>query len=159
MNKQKEREDRIYSKLKLEKLPFELKQENFKILGNAISLAFREINNNQVDSVQLKWTFSTIKRFKIFLEIFYANEKGEEVYKEEIAKKVPEYSYKTISKIIDDGHAKGVYVALNPDGASGTDAKIKNIRPSEELMIDFLNWSINIFKLLDTTVKKNKTTD
>jgi hypothetical protein len=157
MNKQEERESRIYSKLKLEKLPFELKQENFKILGNAISLAFREINNNQVDSVQLKWTFSTIKRFKIFLEIFYANEKGEEVYKEEIAKKVPEYSYKTISKIIDDGHAKGIYVALKPDGEAGTDAKIKNIRPSEELMIDFLNWSINIFELLNNTIKKNKT--
>ena len=156
MNRQKERETRIFSELKLEKLPFKLKQENFKILGNAISLAFREINNNQVDSVQLKWTFSTIKRFKIFLEIFYANEKGEEVYKEEIAKKVPEYSYKTISKIIDDGHAKGIYVALKPDGEAGTDAKIKNIRPSEELMIDFLNWSINIFELLNNTIKKNK---
>ena len=159
MNTQKEREERIYSKLQLEKLPFKLKKENFKILGNAISLAFHEIYNNQVTSEQLRWVFSTVKRFRIFLTIFYANEKGEEIYKEEIAKKVPEYSYKTISKIIDDGHAKGVYVALNPDGASGTDAKIKNIRPSEELMIDFLNWSINIFKLLDTTVKKNKTTD
>ena len=159
MNKQKEREERIYSKLELEKLPFKLKKENFKILGSAISLAFHEIYNNQVKSEQLKWVFSTVKRFKIFLTIFYANEKGDEIYKEEIAKKVPEYSYKTISKIIDDGHAKGVYVALDPDGVSGTDAKIKNIRPSEELMIDFLNWSINIFELLDTTVKKNKTTD
>jgi len=159
MNKQKEREERIYSKLELEKLPFKLKKENFKILGSAISLAFHEIYNNQVKSEQLKWVFSTVKRFKIFLTIFYANEKGDEIYKEEIAKKVPEYSYKTISKIIDDGNAKGVYVSLDPDGDSGTDAKIKNIRPSEELMIDFLNWSINIFELLDATVKKNKTTD
>ncbi len=159
MNKQKEREERIYSKLELEKLPFKLKKENFKILGSAISLAFHEIYNNQVKSEQLKWVFSTVKRFKIFLTIFYANEKGDEIYKEEIAKKVPEYSYKTISKIIDDGNAKGVYVSLDPDGDSGTDAKIKNIRPSEELMIDFLNWSINIFELLDNTVKKNKISD
>ena len=159
MQKQKEREDRIYSKLKLEKLPFRLKRENFKTLGNAVSLAFHEIYNNQVKSNQLKWVFSTVKRFKIFLTIFYANEKGDEIYKEEIAKKVPEYSYKTISKIIDDGNAKGVYVSLDPDGDSGTDAKIKNIRPSEELMIDFLNWSINIFELLDNTVKKNKISD
>ena len=159
MNKQKEREERIYSKLKLEKLPFRLKQENFKVLGNAVSLAFREIYNIQVESERLRWIFSTVKKFKIFLEIFYANEKGEEIYKEQIAKKVPEYSYKTISKIIDDGNAQGVYVALEADGVSGSDAKIKNIRPSEELMIDFLNWSINIFELLDTTVKKNKTTD
>ena len=159
MNTQKEREERIYSKLQLEKLPFKLKKENFKILGNAISLAFHEIYNNQVKSEQLRWVFSTVKRFRIFLTIFYANEKGEEIYKEEIAKRVPEYSYKTISKIIDDGNAKGIYVGLRPDGDSGTDAKIKNIRPSEELMIDFLNWSINIFKLLDDTIEKNKTSD
>ena len=157
MDKQKERENRIFSKLRLEKLPFKLEQNSFKILGNAISLTFREIYNDQVESDQLKWVFSTVKRFKIFLEIFYANERGEEIYKEEIAKKIPEYSYKTISKIIDDGHAKGIYVSLKPDGESGTDNKIKNIRPSEELMVDFLNWSINIFELVDNTVKKNKT--
>jgi hypothetical protein len=156
MNKQNQRERRIYSQLKLEKLPFKLKEENFKILGNTVSLVFHEIYNNQTESEQLKWVFSTIKRFKIFLEIFYANEKGEEIYKEEIAKKIPEYSYKTISRIIDDGHAKGIYVSLRPDGEPGTDAKIKNIRPSESLMIDFLNWSINIFHLLGATITKNK---
>ena len=156
MDKQKEREERIYSQLRLEKLPFKLKKEKFKILGNAISLAFHEIYNNQVKSEQLKWVFSTVKRFKIFLTIFYANEKGEQIYKEEISKKIPEYSYKTISKIIDEGYEKGIYVSLEPDGTNGTDAKIKNIRPSEELIIDFLNWSINIFELLYNTVQKNK---
>jgi len=156
ISKQKERENRIYSKLNIEKLPFKLRKENFKILGNAVSLTFREIYNNQVESAQLKWAFSTVKRFKIFLEIFYANERGEEIYKEEITKRVPEYSYKTISKIIDDGCSKGIYVFLKPDGQAGTDAKIKNIRPSEELMVDFLNWAINIFQLLNSTVKKNK---
>tara|TARA_B100000795_G_C22674304_1_gene389198 strand:+ start:317 stop:790 length:474 start_codon:yes stop_codon:yes gene_type:complete len=156
MNKQREREERIFSKLKLEKLPFKIKKENFKTLGNAVSLAFHEIYNNQVESNQLKWVFSTVKRFKIFLAIFYANEKGQEIYKEEIAKKIPEYSYKTISKIIDDGHEKGIYVSLEPDGEIGTDAKIKNIRPSEELMVDFLNCSINIFDLLNNMVKENK---
>ena len=157
MEKQKKREDRIYAKLKLENLPFKLKQGNFKELGNAVALAFREIHINQVESVKLRWIFSTVKRFKIFLEIFYANEKGIEIYKEEIAKKLSEYSYKTISKIIDDGYAKEIYVSLKPDGETGTDAKIKNLRPSEDLMIDFLNWSINIFKLINNTINKNKT--
>ena len=128
-------------------------------MGNAVSLAFREIHNDQVESEKLRWIFSSVKRFKIFLEIFYSNEKVEEIYKEEIAKKIQEYSYKTISKIIDDGHAKGIYVSLKPDGENGTDAKIKNIRPSEELMTDFLNWSINIFDLINDTVKKNKAWD
>jgi len=155
--KQKQREDRIYSNLKLEKLPFILKRKDFKFFGNTISSTFNEIYKNQVQSEQLNWVFSTIKRFKIFLEIFYANEKGEEIYKEEIAKKIPEYSYKTISKIIDDGYAKGVYESLKPDGVNITDAKIKNIRPSEILITDFLNWSINIFKLINGVVDKNKT--
>ena len=157
MEKQKIREERIFSKLALEKLPFKLKKDNFKILGNAISIAFQAIYDDQNKSDQLKWCFSTVKKFKIFLEIFYANERGEEIYKEEIAKKVPEYSYKTISKIIDEGHAKGIYVALKPDGEIGTDTKIKNIRPSEDLMVDFLNWSINILTVLNNTITKNKT--
>ena len=157
MEKQKQREDRIYSKLDLEKLPFKLKRENFKLLGNAISLALSGVYSDSIKSTQLKWIFSTMKRFKVFLEIFYANEKGQEIYKEEIAKRISEYSYKTISKIIDDGHAKGIYIDLKPDGEGGTDAKIKNIRPSEELITDFLNWFIDIFEILDTTIKKNKT--
>ena len=157
MNKQKEREDRIYSKLNLEKISFKLKRENFKLLGNGVSLALHHLYNNKVKSEKLSWVFSTVKRFKIFLEIFYANEKGEEIYKEEIAKKIPEYSYKTISKIIDDGHIKGIYIALEPDGDNVTDAKIKNIRPSEELMVDFLNWAIHVFELLNNTIKNNKT--
>jgi hypothetical protein len=131
MEKQKLRDERIFSKLNLDKLPFKINNNNFKSLGDAISLAFRELYNNKVESKKLKWCFSTIKRFKIFLEIFHANEAGQEIYKEEIAKKIAEHSYKTISKIIDDGLGKGIYVNLSPDGESGTDAKIKNIRPSE----------------------------
>ena len=157
MDKQKERDARIFSRLNLEKLPFKINNKNFKLFGDAVSIGFRELYNSQIESDQLKWCFSTVKRFKVFLEVFHANEKGDQVYKEEIAKRVPEYSYKTISKIIDDGYAKGIYVSLKPDGKSGTDAKIKNIRPSEELMADFLNWSINIFQLVNSTVKKNKT--
>ena len=104
-------------------------------------------NKNWMDILRLAFDHSPKEASKILKEI----------YKEEIAKKVPEYSYKTISKIIDDGHAKGIYIALEPDGETGTDAKIKNIRPSEELMVEFLNWSINIFDLLNNTVKENKT--
>ena len=38
-----------------------------------------------------------------------------EIYKEEIAKNIPEYSYKTIAKIIDDG-IKMVTLYFYPDG-------------------------------------------
>ena len=157
MDKQLLRDERIYSKLNLEKLPFKINNKNFKNLGHAVSLAFKNLNSSQFKSSKLKWCFSTIKRFKIFLEIFYANEEGREIYKEEIAKKIVEYSYKTISKIIDDGHAKGIYINLKPDGETGTDNKIKNIRPSEDLVIDFLNWNIDLIGSVDAIINKNKT--
>ena len=156
MDKQKLRDARIYSKLNLDKLPFKISSNNFKVLGHAISLAFRQLHSDTVESEKLKWCFSTVKKFKIFLEIFYANEAGKEIYKEEIAKKIAEYSYKTISKIIDDGLGKGVYINLSADGEIGTDAKIKNIRPSEDLVIDFLNWNIRIIESINKTIKERK---
>jgi len=156
MDKQKERDARIFSRLNLEKLPFKINNKNFKLFGDAVSIGFRELYNSQIESDQLKWCFSTVKRFKVFLEIFYANEAGTQIYKEEIAKKNGEYSYKTISKIIDDGHAKGIYVYLDPDGEPGKDNKIKNIRPSEKLIIDFLNWNINLFDSINKTINKNQ---
>tara|TARA_B110000211_G_C13916188_1_gene480580 strand:+ start:105 stop:578 length:474 start_codon:yes stop_codon:yes gene_type:complete len=156
MEKQKLRDERIFSKLKLEKLPFKINNNNFKSLGEAISIAFRELYNNKAESEKLKWCFSTAKRFKIFLEVFHANEAGQEIYKEEIAKKIAEHSYKTISKIIDDGLGKGVYINLSADGEIGTDAKIKNIRPSEDLVIDFLNWNIRIIESINKTIKERK---
>ena len=157
MHKQKLRDSRIFAKLNLDKLPFKIREDNFQLFGNAISLAWRTIHDQNAESEKLKWCFSTVKKFKIFLEIFYANEAGREIYKEEIAKKIQEYSYKTISKIIDEGHAKGCYENLRPDGEMGTDAKIKNIRPTEELVVEFLNWNINAVDTINKTIKNNKT--
>ena len=87
MDKQKERDARIFSRLNLEKLPFKINNKNFKLFGDAVSIGFRELYNSQIESDQLKWCFSTVKRFKVFLEIFYANEAGTQIYKEEIEKK------------------------------------------------------------------------
>ena len=46
------------------------------------------------------------KRMKVFLLIFEANELGNEIYKENISNKLPEYSYKTIAQIVDEGLKK-----------------------------------------------------
>ena len=156
MDKQKLRDLRIFSKLHLEKLPFKINEKNFKTLGSAISLVFKELYSSQVESEKLKWCFSTIKRFKIFLEVFYSNEKGEEIYKEEIAKKLTEYSYKTIASIVDEGIEKGYYVTSQPDSTKVKDGKIKNIRPSKEVNIDFINWNFNRIIETNKLIKKYK---
>jgi len=150
MTEQGLREKRILSKLKLDKLPQLLQDGTFKTLGAEVSNFIHHVFSERVKSASLNWCFTNMKRAKIFLKIFHANEMGTEIYKEEIAKNIPEYSYKTISKIIDEGLAKGYYILLEPDSSiSGKDGKIKNIRPSEELIVDFLNLSISIISYID----------
>ena len=159
MNKQDERDQRIYSSLALEKLPYKLSYKHFKELGTSISRIIYRVESHYAKSQALNWCFSDIKRTKIFLQIFHANEKGSEIYKEEISKNIPEYSYKTIAKIIDEGFSRGYYIPLGPAGEPGKDAKVKNIRPSEELIIDFLNLCLESLRSFDILFKQNKTVD
>ncbi len=149
MNKQEERDQRIFSKLKFEKLPFKVDELSWKKLGGDVSAFIHEVFKMREANEGLNWCFANIKRVKIFLEIFHANEAGVEIYKEEIAKKIPEYSYKTIAKIVDDGILHGYYELLAPDGNLGKDGKVKNIRPSEELVTDFLNLCIEIVSFIN----------
>ena len=149
MEEQNKRERRIIEKLNTNKVQHYLKENDFKNLGKEISSFLHHIFSLRINKKSLNWCFSNIKRIKIFLQIFHANESQREIYKEEIAKKIPEYSYKTIAKIIDDGLEKGYYVLLSPDGLKSKDGKIKNIRPSEELVTDFLNLSIDVISYIE----------
>ena len=152
MHDQKLRDKRILAKLNLDKLPPKFHDNNFKTLGIEVSSFIHFVFELRKRTESLNWCFANIKRVKIFLLIFHANELGNEIYKEEITKKIPEYSYKTIAKIIDDGIEKKHFILLTPDGISGKDGKIKNIRPSESLIIDFLNLSIEVMSRFE----KNK---
>ena len=148
MYDQKLRDKRILARLNLDKLQPRFRDNNFKTLGTEVSSFIHFVFELRKRTESLNWCFANIKRVKIFLLIFHANELGNEIYKEQITKKIPEYSYKTIAKIIDDGIEKKHFVLLTPDGISGKDAKIKNIRPSEDLVTDFLNLSIEIISYI-----------
>ena len=152
MKDQKLRNQRINTNLKLDKLPPNLQKLNSSSLGSLISNFIHHVFVERQKSESLNWCFANIKRAKIFLQIFHSNQLGNETYKEEIAKNLSEYSYKTIAKIIDDGISKKFFVLLPPDGIAGNDAKVKNIRPSEELITDFLNLSLEVISY----VEKNK---
>ena len=149
MKEQKLRYQRINASLKLEKLPLKLRNLDSKRLGSLISDFIHYIFVERQKSEPLNLCFANIKRAKIFLQIFHSNQSGKEIYKEEIAKNLSEYSYKTIAKIIDDGIGKKYFVLLPPDGIAGNDAKVKNIRPSEELITDFLNLSLEIISYIE----------
>jgi hypothetical protein len=154
MEKQHQRNKRILEKLNIAKLPHRLKGNDFKALGKEISDFIHHVFSLRIKMESLNWCFANIKRVKIFLLIFHANESETEIYKEEIAKNIPEYSYKTIAKIVDDGIKKGYFVLLTPDGAGSKDGKIKNIRPSEELITNFLNLCIEIISRISSKQPK-----
>ena len=149
-----ERTKRIISKLNLKKLPFKITEEQF---CSSYTEMFRELTplfKYEPHEYAMKWCLSTEKRMRVFLLIFEANELGEEIYKESISSKLPEYSYKTIAQIIDDGLKKGYFIKLAPRTRISTDAKIRNIRPSEELVIEFINWNIDLLSTFSNFSKK-----
>jgi len=150
------RTKRIISKLNLNKLPFKITEEQF---CSSYTEMFRELTplfKYESHEYAMKWCLSTEKRMRVFLLIFEANELGEEIYKESISSKLPEYSYKTIAQIIDDGLKKGYFIKLAPRTIISTDAKIRNIRPSEELVIEFINWNIDLLSAFSNFSKRFK---
>ena len=150
------REKRIVSKLDIKKLPFNISAENFCIKYTEMFRDMKPVFLYQKSDSAMKWCFSTSKRMRIFLLIFEANEAGTEIYKENISSLLPEYSYKTVAQIIDEGVAKEFFEKLAPRSMSSKDSKIRNIRPSEELVIEFINWNIEVISTLTNFLKKNQ---
>ena len=150
------RTNRIISKLNLKKLPFKITEEQF---CSSYTEMFKELTplfRYQPHEYAMKWCLSSEKRMRVFFLVFEANELGKEIYKESISSEIPEYSYKTIAQIIDDGLKKGYFIKLAPRTKISTDAKIRNIRPSEELVIEFVNWNIDLFSTFSNFSKKFK---
>jgi len=159
MKRERDRVEEIYKQLNLEKLPFKINASKLNDLGLDVAAdlmsIFKGINMNPA----LKWCLSTVKKAKVFTLIYQANERGLPIYKEEIAKKLPEYSYKTIATIVDEGINKGYYIPLEPyenPNSKISDRKVKNLRPSIELISAFYNWNIDRIAAVSEIIDKYK---
>ena len=150
----RDRVEEIFKKVNVDKLPFKISPEKLNELGVDIADDLKNVFNGINMCPALKWCLSTVKKAKVFTLIYEANELGLSIYKEEIAKKLPEYSYKTIAQIIDDGIKKGYFVKLSSRFMKSTDSKIRNIRPSEDLVIEFINWNIDLLSTFSNFSKK-----
>ena len=148
------RDQRILSQVNLEKLPFKISVDNFSDRYLEMFLDLKPLFKYQEGDYAMKWCLSTEKKMKVFLLIFEANEQGREIYKENISSQLPEYSYKTIAQIIDQGIAKGYFVKLAPRRCEMKDSKIRNIRPSEDLVVEFMNWNIDLISTIAGFQKK-----
>ena len=148
------RTKRIISKLNLKKLPFKITEGQFCSSYTAMFKELTPLFKYELGEYAMKWCLSTEKRMRVFLLIFEANELGKEIYKESISSKLREYSYKTVASIIDEGINKGFYENLAPRDFESKDLKIRNIRPSEDLVVEFINWNIKIISTLSEFQKK-----
>ena len=148
------RDQRILSQVNLKKLPFKISVDNFSSRYLDMFLDLKPLFKYQKREYAMKWCLSTEKKIKVFLLVFEANEQGTEIYKESISSQLPEYSYKTIAQIIDQGIAKGYFVKLAPRRCEMKDSKIRNIRPSEELVVEFMNWNIDLISTISGFQKK-----
>ena len=148
------RDQRILSQVNIKKLPFKISQENFSARYLELFLDLKPLFKYQKGEYALKWCLSTEKKMRVFLLIFEANEQGREIYKENISSQLPEYSYKTIAQIIDQGIVKGYFVKLPPRRCEMKDSKIRNIRPSEHLVVEFMNWNIDLISTITGFQKK-----
>ena len=142
------RQKNIISKLNLKKLPFDITADKICDLNLEMARHSRSVLKYQEDKPGIKWCFSSIKKLKVFLIIFESNELGEEIYKEKISSALPEYSYKTVAQIVDDGIKKKFFVKLEARVKKTKDMKIRNVRPSEDLIIEFINWKIDLLSSL-----------
>jgi len=150
------REKRIVNRLNLNKLPFKINVNDFCSMYLNMIQDLRECFKYQDDKPGMKWCLSTIKKFKVFLLIFEANEIGNEIYKESISNKLPEYSYKTIAQIVDEGIEKKFFIKMPARIKKKHDLKIRNIRPSEDITAEFINWNIDIISMMMSFIKKYK---
>ena len=143
------RENNILKGIHLAKLPFKILDRDLFRFTKDISSRLKKIFFLSTQKESIKWCFSSQKKIKVFLIIFDANENLKSIYKEEISKKLPEYSYKTIASIVDEGISKGYFVNLKSSDVNKIkDKKILNIRPSVELVTDFINWNIDAICIL-----------
>ena len=150
------REKRIISKINLKKLPFNVSIDTFCSRYTEMFLDLEPLFKYQKGDYAMKWCFSTEKRMRVFLLIFQANELGKEIYKESISNNLPQYSYKTIAKIIDDGIEKKYCINLAPRFTESKEFKIRNIRPSENLVVEFVNWTIELISTFSAFQRKYK---
>ena len=147
-NESLNRERRILKRLNLKKLPFQTSMDEFCGMYIEMIADLKDSFTFEDDKPGMQWCVSTIKRFKVFLLIFEANEIGNEIYKELLSAKLPGYSYKTIAQIVDEGLEKGFFIKLPPRIREKHDLKIRNIRPSEDLTVEFINANIDMISSL-----------
>ena len=139
------RHQKIGARLNLELIGAEhIKEEKtmhkaFNLCRDFASLGLAQYKHFTENKI-LKY-FSGPQKWELLLRVIHSSSLGEVVYKEKLSKKL-NCSQKTLTKYIDECIDAGYFVYLDPTGTKITDKRIINIRPSEDLIVEFVNYKV-----------------
>lgn len=85
--------------------------------------------------------FNGQQKWELLLRVMNSSASGEIFYKEKLSKKL-NCSQKTLTKYIDECIDAGFFIYLVPVSNKIKDKRIINIRPSEDLAVEFINYKI-----------------
>ena len=90
---------------------------------------------------QLSYFSKDLNKWKILNLIIHRSAKGEPFYKSQ-AIKMLKLSSRTFDKIIKDAVDRGLFIYADPMSLILPQTQIKNLRPSEELIIQYTKYNI-----------------
>ena len=93
-----------------------------------------------VECSQLGFFTSTNQKWKLLNLIFYFSTKGESFYKAKCMKYL-KMSARNFDAIIKEAIDRGFFIYLSPYTAT-INSKIRNIRPSEKLIIEYIRYNV-----------------
>mgnify|MGYP003677351481 FL=1 len=125
-----------------------------KIRSLITQLALKEVSkfNFLKKHPTLKYFFTYQWRWMLLHHVIYGSAKGSAIYSQRLSK-LMHISKKTIDVTVKECLEAGYFIQMKPH-KSQICKKIKNIRPSEELMIDYVNWQLSRLKKGDHTKRK-----
>jgi hypothetical protein len=121
-------------------LDFE-KATELRSISAALSSVQLVKSNFAKSNKHLSFFYENRDKWALLNQIFLLSNLGKASYKELLSKKI-NVSDKTLQKYIAQGLKAGLLVKMKPFLDVSTDGRIKNIRPSEEVIIAYSQWCI-----------------
>ena len=131
---------KILKKIDLSNIKFKFDSEE------KLDLLITGVNKFMVQRLEanesISYFIQNMKRYRILVTVMDEYSiNANATYKEKIIKKLPMYSYKTISGIIDDAISRGYFKYINQPNKANRE-KIKKFRPTTTLISSYINWTL-----------------
>ena len=131
---------KMWSEINID-INFNIGKEMLQVFSRDMIFNLRQSNN----CLQLGYFSTDINRWKILNLIINKNAKGETFYKYKIIKYL-KISSRTFDQIIKDAVDGGFFVYADPLNKKKINKNVKNLRPSEKLIIEYTRYNVLRYK-------------